>query len=71
MHRSIALDNMTRTIPPKDEDQKVPLLHARFKGTTLFGGELAKLQKANTERASAVTVSPTPAAPPISYTQRP
>ena len=31
-------------------------------GTTLFGGELAKLQKANKERASSLTVFPAPAA---------
>ena len=36
LHRSIALDNMSRTIPPKDKDQKVALLHAPFKGTTGF-----------------------------------
>ena len=41
MRCSIALDNMTRTIPPIDEDQKVALLHAPFKCTTLFGGELS------------------------------
>ena len=28
MHSSIVLDNMTRTIPQIDEDQKVALLHA-------------------------------------------
>ena len=40
MRHSIAVDNMTRTIPPIDEGQKVALLHAPFKGTTLFVGEL-------------------------------
>ena len=54
---------MTRTVPPIDENQKA-LLHLPFKATTLFGGELAKLQKANTEHASAITVFPAPAAPP-------
>ena len=34
MRRSIALENLSRTIPPIDEDQKVALLHAPFKGTT-------------------------------------
>ena len=49
MHHSIALENLSRTICPIDEDQKVALLHTPFKGTTLFGGELAKLQQANME----------------------
>ena len=44
LRRSIALDCLERTLPPIDEDQKLALLHAPFKGTTLFGGELAKLQ---------------------------
>ena len=39
MRRSIALENLSRTIPPVDEDQKVALLHAPFKGTTLFRGK--------------------------------
>ena len=69
MHRPIALDNMTWTIPSIDEDQKVALLHAPLRGTALFGAKLAKLQKANTERASALTVFPTPAEPPVSYVQ--
>ena len=39
--RSIALDCLERTLPRSiDEDQKLALLHAPFKGTTLFGGEL-------------------------------
>ena len=33
--RPIALHNLSRTIPPIDEDQKVALLNAPFKGTTL------------------------------------
>ena len=52
LRRSIALDCLERTLPPLDEDQKLALLHAPFKGTTLFGGELAKLQEANTKRAA-------------------
>ena len=47
LRSSIALDCLGRTLPPIDEDQKLALLHAPFKGTTLFGGELAKLQEAN------------------------
>ena len=43
---SVALDNLSKTIPPIDSDQKVALLHAPFKGTTLFRGELAKLHRA-------------------------
>ena len=50
------MENLSRTIPPIDSDQKVALLLAPFKGTTLFRGELAKLQKANKERASSLTV---------------
>ena len=38
MHRSVALDILSRTIPVIDSDQKVALLHAPFRGTTLFGG---------------------------------
>ena len=43
MCRSVALDNLSKTIPLIDSDQRVALLHAPFKGTTLFGGELAKI----------------------------
>ena len=60
LRRSIALDCLERTLPPIDEDQKLALLHAPFKGTTLFGGELAKLQEANTKRAATFTVFPQP-----------
>ena len=52
LRRSIALDCLERTLPPIDADHKLALLHAPFKGTTLFGGELAKLQEANTKRAA-------------------
>ena len=65
--RSIALDCLERTLPPIDEDQKLALLHAPFKGTTLFGGELAKLQEANTKRAATFTEFPQPTVPPTSY----
>ena len=57
---SVALDCLERTLPPIDEDQKLALLHAPFKGTTLFGGELAKLQEANMKRAATFTVFPQP-----------
>ena len=57
LRRLIALDYLKKTIPPTVKDQKLALLHAPFTGTTLFGGELAKVQKANTKRASALTVS--------------
>ena len=46
MRRSVVLDNLSKTIPPIDPDQRVALLHAPFKGTTLFGGELAKVSSA-------------------------
>ena len=46
LRRSIAIHCLRRTLPPIDDDQKLALLHAPFKGTTLFGGELAKLQEA-------------------------
>ena len=52
-------------------DQKLALLHTPFKGTTLFGGELAKLQEANTKRAATFTVFPQPSAPSASYSTRP
>ena len=63
LRRSIALDCLRRMLPPIDDDQKLALLHAPFKGTTLFGGELAKLQEANTKRAATFTVFPQPTAP--------
>ena len=71
LRRSIALDCLERTLPPIDEDQKLALLHAPFKGTTLFGDELAKLQEANTKRAATFTVFPQPTAPSTSYSARP
>ena len=71
LRRSIALDCLERTLPPIDQDQKLSLLHAHFRGTMLFGGELAKLQEANTKRAATFTVFPQPTAPPTSYSTRP
>ena len=71
LRRSIALDCLRRTLPPIDEDQKLALLHAPFKGTTLFGGELAKLQEANTKHAATFTVFPQPTAPSASYSTHP
>ena len=71
LRRSIALDCLERTLPPIDQDQKLALLHAPFRGTTLFGGELAKLQEANTKRAATFTVLTQPTAPPTSYSTRP
>ena len=56
MRRSVALDNLSRTIPPMDSNQKVDLLHTPFKGITLFRGELAKLHRANKELTSSVAV---------------
>ena len=66
LRRFIALENLKKTQPPIDEDQKLALLHAPFTRTILFGGELAKLQEANIKRANAFTVLP-PTAPPVSY----
>ena len=66
MCRSMALDN--QSIPLIDSDQKVALLHAPFKGTILFGLELAKLNRANKECAYSVTVYP--AATPQSYSTK-
>ena len=71
LRRSIALDNLRKTLSPIDEDQRLALFHAPFKGTTLFGGELVKLQEANTKRAATFTVFPMPIAPPVSYSSRP
>ena len=56
MCRSVALDNMSKTIPPVDSNQKAALLHEPFKGTTLYRGKLAKLHRANKEHGSSVTV---------------
>ena len=69
LRRSIALDCLRRTLPPTDVDQKLDLLQLalNIKGTTLFGGELAKLQEANMKRAATFTVFPQPTAPPASY----
>ena len=69
MRRSVALDNLFKIIPPIDSDQRVALLHAPFKGTNLFRGELAKIYSANKEYASSVTVYP--AAPPQTYSTKP
>ena len=73
MRHSISLENLSRTIPPIDEDQKVALVHAPFKGTTLFRGELhvAKLQKATIEHASSLTVFPAVAATSLTYAPKP
>ena len=62
---------LRRTLPPIDNHQTLALLHAPFKGTTLFGGELAKLQEASTKRAATFTVFPQPTAPFASYSTRP
>ena len=63
-----ALENLSKTVPHIDEDQKMDLLHSPFKGTTTqFGGELAKLQKANPDGAITLTVFFTAAVPPTSY----
>ena len=69
MRRSVALNNLSKTLPLIDSDQRVALLHAPFKGTTLFGGEFAKIYKANKEHGSSVTVYP--AAPPQTYSTKP
>ena len=63
LRHSIALDCLRRTLPPIDVDQKLALLHAPFKGTTLFGGEFVKLQEANTKRAATFIVFPQPTGP--------
>ena len=70
-HCSVALDNLSKTIPPIDSDQKVALLHAPFKDTKLFRVKLAKLHIANKERASSITVylGATPQSSPLSLTQ--
>ena len=62
---SVALDNLWKMLPAIDEDQRLAL-HAPFKGTTLFGGELAKLQEVNMKRTATFTVFPTPIAPRVS-----
>ena len=71
LHHTIALDVLRKTLPPIDEDQRLALLHAHSKGTTLFGGELVKLQEAKTKQAATFTVFLTPIAPPVSYSSHP
>ena len=70
MRHLIALDSLKKTQPLIDKDKKIALFHAPFTGTTLLGGELAKLQEANTKRANAVIVF-LPAVPPVSHSSRP
>ena len=62
LRRSIALDCLERTLPPIDKDQKLALLHAPFKGTTLFGGELAKLRKSGSEHETCCNFHRVPSA---------
>ena len=64
---SIALDNLRRTLPRIDEDQRLVLLHVPFKVSTLFGGELVKLQEANTKHMATFTVFLMPIVPPVIY----
>ena len=45
LRRSFALDCLRRTLPPIDDDQKLALLQAPFKGTTLFGGSWPSYKK--------------------------
>ena len=67
MRHSIALVNLAKDIPPIDDCQKMDFLHVHFTGTVLFGGDLAKLEKANKERASVLTLFPNLASPSTSY----
>ena len=67
----ITLEHLSRAVPTIYEDQKIALLYAPFKGATLFGGALAKLQKVNTEPANTLLVFPNPAAPSASYFPQP
>ena len=39
LRRSIALDYLRKTLPPIDEDQRLALLHAPFKGAFLLFSE--------------------------------
>ena len=64
----MGLDNLSKTIPPIDSGQACFTSHT-FKGTTLFGGKLAKLHRANKECASSMIVYP--AATPQSYSIKP
>ena len=68
MRHSIALDNITRTIPPIDENQKVAL-HASFMATTLSEVNWQNYKKPNIVHASALTVFPAPAELPSAYAQ--
>ena len=57
--------------PSIDEDQKAKLLHASFKGPTLFRGALARLQKLNMEWVKTLTVFPHPVTHLIWYSIQP
>ena len=56
MRRSVALDNLSRTIPLIDSDSEGCLTSCTLQGYYPFEGELAKLHRANKEHASFVTV---------------
>ena len=71
MRQSFALENLSSLVPPIDEDyiHVANLLHAPFKGSTLFGGELAKLQNLNMEQAKILTMFPHRAGPLTTYSE--
>ena len=49
LRRSIALDNLRKTLLPIDEDQRLALLHASFTGTTLFVGGIGETPRGEHE----------------------
>ena len=68
LRRSIALDCLRRTLPPIDEDQKLALLHAPFKGSTLFGGSWPSYRK---RTRSVLPPSPCSLSAPCIFSTRP
>ena len=52
MRRSVALDNRSKTIASDRSRSEGGFTSRTVQGTTLFGGELAKLHRPNKERAS-------------------
>ena len=73
MRHSIALEKLSQNIPLIEFRSEGCFTSCTFQGygTTLFEGELAKLQKAYKKRASSLTVYPAPEASSQTYTTKP
>ena len=68
MRHSVALDNLSKTIPSIDSDHSVALLHAPFKGTTLFGRISQDIQG---KQGTCYFRNCLPGAPPQTYSTKP